>query len=835
MSPIHQILLVGHTHHDVGYTNSPRIIDGMHARIVHEVLDLCDAHAAEGPDQFRWTFEVARPVLNFLAHATEPDVERLRRLVREGRVSVTGGYLNLTQLPSDAEFGVAYDRLRRLALAGIPVRTEQHGDVNGTAWGTVAGMRRAGIERLVMALNPDHGRAPFEQPTGFWWESPAGERIFTWLSTHYGLGEEWGIVDGDVALAERCIREFLGRLEERDDYPYDTAVVHAANDNRWPTALFLDVVRHWNSTHPDVPMRTATIDETLDVLVAQGEAADIPVVRGEWSDWWSHGHGSTAREVAVYREARSFARAAQTTLGLGMLRGDGDPALATVLGYRRGPVRLRSEREILDDLDHVDDQLLLFAEHTWGSWETYSKPFSTFSHSHWNAKASFAYDAYDIARDASIEGLFRLMASGPDRGTDRVLSGGGFLVALNPTERERTEPVTVEVNGERLARTIARVPAFGTAVLPVPAPTRAGGTGTEIQTDGYRAVVDPARGGVVSLIDRRTGRELVDAAVEHGLGAVVVESVPEGSDHPMLGSDPKHFRPEHPGPDFVRTPAAGQSAPRIEQTDELVRILWETSAPGVPSVTTALTLYHGLDTVDLEVSLVKPQRFGPESIFVAFPFAVEDPQFLLETAGAVYAAETEQLPDTSKDWYSIQHAVGVSNQTHGVLWGSYDAPLVQLGGFHTGEWARTLIASRGHVNSWLMNNLHFTNFQASQEGTRTYRYRFQARAEPVPREAVRGYGRNLLEPLQARQYDGPVRVEGATGLRVEPAERVLAEVRPVGDGAVRVRLRNITAEPVTVTVTWDGAGVEAEGEEGSAGVRVAGNGVADVVLRRTQP
>jgi len=312
---IRRVLLVGHTHHDVGYTNSPRIVDDQHRRIVAEVLRLCAHDRRTDAERFRWTFEVARPVLRFLATADASDVERLRRLVAEGRVAVTGGYLNMTQLPSDAEFGAAYDAVGLLRAAGLPVRTQQHGDVNGIAWGTVEAMRRAGMSRLVMALNPDHGRAPYEQPTGFWWEGQGGARVFVWLSTHYGVGEQWGIVDGDAAAAEGHIAAFVERLEARADYPYDVAVVHAANDNRWPTPLFLDVVRHWNAVRGNPPMRTATIDQALDLLERQATAASIPVVRGEWSDWWSHGHGSTAREVAVYREARSFARAHRPASG----------------------------------------------------------------------------------------------------------------------------------------------------------------------------------------------------------------------------------------------------------------------------------------------------------------------------------------------------------------------------------------------------------------------------------------------------------------------------------------------------------------------------------------
>lgn len=846
MTAIESILLIGHTHHDVGYTNSPRIIDEMHSRVVGEVLDLCDADDEANadrptrPDRFCWTFEVARPVLRFLAHASATDAARLASRVAEGRVSVTGGYLNMTQLPSDTEFSDAYDQLQALRTAGIHVRTEQHGDVNGIAWGTVTDMRRVGIDRLVMALNPDHGRPPFRQPTGFWWEGPTGERVFTWLSTHYGFGEEWGIIDADVESAEAHILEFVQQLAGREDYRYNTAVVHAANDNRWPTMLFLRVVRYWNRMHPELPMRTATIDDAMDTLQEQAADAAIPVVRGEWSDWWSHGHGSTAREVAVYREARSFARAAQASLAIAALRGEGKPALATVLGNRRGPVRMRTPAEVIGELAAVDEQLLLFDEHTWGSWETYSKPHSIFSHSHWNAKAGFAYGAWDLARDLAIEGMFRSAASGAeaveadatcsDPATTNAhqagVEDGTNILVLNPSERERAEPVTVEIDGNRSATAIATVPAFGSAVVPVPGPIRSRRRGYEISTERYSAVIDPTLGGMVSLVDRASGREWVDAAVGHGVGAVVVETVPGDSAHPMLTHDPKDFNPNHPGPQFDRTaasdtPEPGISEPQIVDCKGFVRIEWTSSAPGIPRISSALTLYHDLDTIDLDVQLVKPESFDPESIFVAFPFAVDDPTFLLETAGAVYEADAEQLQDTSKDWYSIQNAAAVVGSAGGVLWGSIDAPLVQLGGFHTGQWARRLHAEGGQINSWLMNNLHFTNFQARQEGSGTYRYRFAPKPNGVTREDVRVFGRNLREPMHARQYAGPLRLRGSSGLRVEPADAVLVELRPVADSGVRVRLRNITAEPVQASVRWNDI---------VRTIAVMPHGIADAVL-----
>lgn len=816
---IRQILLVPHTHHDVGYTNSPRIIDEMHVRIVDRVLDLA-ARSGDGPDAFRWTFEVARPVIAFLRDAAPERRELLTGLVRAGRISVTGGYLNMTQLPSTGEYAAGYAALQPLRSAGLPLRTQQHGDVNGLSWGVADQLLDAGMTRLVMALNPDHGRPPFPQPSGFRWVAPTGRSVFVWLSTHYGFGEEWGIIDGDVDLAVASIEEFVAGLDARSDYPWETAIVHAANDNRWPTDRFAAVVRAWNARHPELPMRTATIDDALDRVEEAG--AELPEVRGEWADWWSHGHGSTAREVAVYREARSFARLARGTLALAALRGEHDVPLAEVLGYRRGPVRLRPADEVARVLAGVDEQLLLYGEHTWGSWETYTKPHSTFSHSHHNAKSGFAYDAYDHARDLAIEGWYRAVHSGPGAAaTERI-------VVVNTTESERSELVDVEVDGSHRARVAAAVPGFSVASFPVPPAPRVRECAGPVRAGRYTVTVDGARGGVVSLVDEETGRELVDADALGGLGAVVVEEVPADSAHPMVTS-PKLFNPAHPGPDFVRRAAVGEGTVRVERSGTITRISWRTALDGVLRAEIALTIADDLADIDLDVLVDKPERLVPESIFVAFPFAVAAPQFLVETAGAVFAADTEQLPDTSKDWYSIQHAVGVVGAPGAVLWGTRDAPLVQLGGIHTGAWARTLRAGRGHVYSWLMNNLHFTNFQARQQVTRSFRYRFRPAGAASPdelRREVQRYGRDLLEPLQARHYRGPAPHATPAPLRLEPPGQVLAEASPLDADRVRLRLHNPGDAPVTVTAVIEVAGWTASEAE------VPAHGTADLVLTR---
>jgi alpha-mannosidase len=797
MATVREILLVPHTHHDVGYTNSPRIVLPMHRRIVGEVLDLCESSPDGLPETMRWTFEVSRPVVDFLDRAGAGGVERLRSLQQAGRVSLTGGYLNMTQLPGIRELERSFAPVRRFRDAGVDVRVVQHGDVNGLSWGAVPTMNANGIDTLVMALNPDHGRAPFEQPSAFWWEGPDSSRVLVWLSVHYGFGEQWGIIDGDVVTASGRLAEFVDTLTAREDYPFDFALVHAANDNRWPTAHVQEVVRGWNAAHPECPARLVTIDEAMRRV--RDTEVELPVVRGEWADWWSHGHGSSARELAVYRQARTLLHTAETAMALSAIGEAGETELSRVIGWRRAPVRLRDRREVTETVTEIYDQLLLFGEHTWGSWESVSDPDSMFTRSHWNAKADFAYAAHDHARDLYVEGLFCLLGSKPDDMVPRKR-----VVVFNPTNDTAAGPVTVELPGKRVTTVVTgELPPFGLAELAVPsADPRDSATGRVLENDRFRIEVDPKRGGVVSLVDRESGFDLVDHSSDLALGSVVYEDIPAGSEHPMVTDDRKEFHPDNPGPDFRHRSATGVGVPEIERFDGWALIRWEGSGPSMPRVRTELRIHDGLDLIDLHVTIDKQSCQEAEGVFVSFPFALTQPEFDLETAGAVFRADGEQLPDSCRDWYSIQHAIGITGAgAGGVLWGSVDAPLVQLGGFQTGRWAHALEASAGHVHCWLMNNLYFTNFKAEQSGVDTFRFRFAPRPDGVTAAEVRRFGSRLATPPAARVHAGRAPGEKSF-LRVTPGESVLAELAPGVDGGTAIlRLRSLSAEPLTARVS----------------------------------
>ena len=840
---IREVLLVSHTHHDVGYTNSPRLMDTAHVDIVGHVLDLIEATPDAGPEAFRWTFEVARPVLEFVRKHGDEGLARLTATVAAGRACVTAGHLNFTQLLATPEQDAAYLALGTLRDAGIPIRTQQHGDVNGLSWGANVAMRRHGVDRLVMALNPDHGHPPLPQPAAFWWEGPDGGRVFTFLSTHYGYGEPWGLLDGLVDEAVAEIERFVTELSAAPQWPFDVAVVHAANDNRWPDLDYLAVARAWNQRHPDQPLRTVTVDEAVDRLVESPAAAELPVLRGEWSDWWAHGHGSTAREVAVYRESLTHLAAARWTHSLALLRGPGATDLGTVLGFNRGPVRHRSPDELAEGVREAEAAALLAAEHTWGSWDTHENVRGFNAAHQANAKASWVWRGWELARSLATEGFFRAVADRRDaaagpahhpvgKGSDTTVARGDRVVVLNPTPRERTEAVRLRVdNGLRESLHRVTVPGFGQTTFTVDRSDPEVRDGDTVETGFYTVRLDPTRGGVVSIIDRATGTDLLDNG-PHGLGALLQERL-DGGDPDLVGAPAAASLAEDPGatlrrladsmgPGSAARPSrtvvtATASGGTVLRRPGQVALRWTQDATlvsGTPAqraalplavrVTCTLTSYDEDPALDLDVEVDKPEVPLVESLHVAFPFAVEGvPEFVLETEGAAFIAGVEQLPSSCHAWYSVQHALGVRPRgaTRGVVLTTPDAPLVQLGGVHTDHWLDDTRPhpSSGLVTSWIMNNWYGTNFRAHQGGYHRFRYRLLP--GEVTHASVRRAGDDSARPLVVRQYGGHVHDPGPE-LALDPPDAALVDIRPDFEaGSVRMTLHPL-GDPGSLRISW---------------------------------
>jgi hypothetical protein len=272
----------------------------------------------------------------------------------------------------------------------------------------------------------------------------------------------------------------------------------------------------------------------------------------------------------------------------------------------------------------------------------------------------------------------------------------------------------------------------------------------------------------------------------------------------------------------------------------------EAQAPYLPLIRTSVTLYDAFKFVDVRVWMDKRENYAMEDVYVVFPFAVDNPQFLLDTANAVYQACEEQLPNTCRDWYSIQHAVGITDSEAGVLWATRQAPLVQIGEIRTGTWDADYLPTKGHLYAWIMNNLYSTNFKAAQGGQMSFDFRIGTVASGLDKRAVREWGERFALPPVALVEN--VQPDSYKWLDVQPSNFSAQVVKSLLDGSdgIVMRLKETAGQATTATVSWLGGGqIElhqtdlfetAEGEivEGNGktfGLEVKAHGVVTVKMK----
>ena len=133
MAPIREILLLHHSHLDVGYTHSQPVVWELQREFIDQALQLLEETSGWPlPSQPSWTCEVTEPVLRWMAGASSADVERLKRFIRAGRLGISAMQYNTSTLCSAELLGrqLAPARVLRDSL-GARISTVIQHDING--------------------------------------------------------------------------------------------------------------------------------------------------------------------------------------------------------------------------------------------------------------------------------------------------------------------------------------------------------------------------------------------------------------------------------------------------------------------------------------------------------------------------------------------------------------------------------------------------------------------------------------------------------------------------------------------------------------------------------
>ena len=752
-----EILVLHHSHLDVGYTHSQPVVWELHREYIDQALALLE-QTADWPEAVRpkWTCEVTAPVTRWLETASARDQERFHRFVRDGRLAIGALQYNLTPLNSVEQLARQLAPIGGLRERfGARINTALQHDVTGVPWPLADLLLDHGVELLIMAVNRHLGGIVTPRPGVFRWQTPGGRELRVMNGNHYTMFDQILLTwERSLDAMERGLGQYVEHLDQIG-YPHDflyltTTAPPEMWDNAPPNPAVAKLIRQWNEAGREPPIRYVTSEDLAERIKAI-PAAELPLLSGDWTDYWNFGCASTAADVARSRAAKRMLSTART------LRNE-----------PRAPAVQRVEERARDLLD-------LFDEHTWGYWDTLGQTEAGAIQD--RLMAAPAIEAGELARYVLVD---QLDATAGNPAHSEVAPD--HVVFANPSPVERREYVEVprdwrrpgpRLRAERLkseplgamelcgplevpAHGVLRVPlaelvpaaddpavwhedrraaetvqAFNNALL-----SNARKGDAVIESPAHRLTYDPSNGRILGLFDKALGWEVVPADGEYDL----FDFVRERPDALVDGSRNAYYERNLDWEKIDRScwkpwRAVRERATRlvecgVTRTAGSVTLERRFAAPGTNGLTQRITLRADTPVIAIECEIDKLADAEPEAIYFVLPLNLaEGWRCHFDTAGLPVELDAEQLPSACRNWFTAESFMAIHNGERGATLFCPDAPMGMAGGFHFGPPLEAIPRDADPLLlAWPMNNYWNTNFPLVQSGRHTFRYGLQTHA-----------------------------------------------------------------------------------------------------------
>jgi alpha-mannosidase len=751
------IYLYHHSHVDIGYTGTHKNVERLHIQNIREGIKLGEA-TSDYPEgsRSRWNPEVTWPLERLWVKASPGEKERVIAAIKDATLCIDASYLNLnTSVCSDEELFHAFRFSREMQrLTGVPMDTMQQVDIPGMSWGMVPVMAQEGV-RYVMSW-PNKSRAGHahneinQRP--FWWVGPDGKSKVLFLQPGQyansgsmakgkSIGRPWmGQRDPDKIPAfiktGGANVNFIDKIAgyESPQHPYDFLVFSWSLWDNNPIDFDIpDAVKTWNEQHAFPRIIIAGGHEIMS-SIEKKYGDQLPVVKGDYTEYWTDGLGTAARLTATNRNAKELLTQAET--------------LWTML--RPGKAAPR------DEFDEAWRYIALGSEHTWCA-ENPNEPF--FQEAIWKVKQDYFREAADRSQTLFDEALAPAtdQSSGALGPPDGPANGGiavfnthswkrGGLVTLSPAESSRGDRVTDDLGQDVLAQRLstgelvflaAAVPAFGSRhyrVVKGRCPLAPGCklNGTTLENQALRIVLDPATGNITEFVELATDRNFADAKINGGLNAF--RWLPGNRDDPEADTD--------------------IAIATVEDGPLVVELRVTSEATGCRSVSRSVRLIAGQAWVEIDNIVDKLPLVAKDGIHFGFGFDLPGGRTRVDIPWGVMEVENDQWQQGNRNWLAMQRWLDISNDDAGVTWCSLDAMLFEYGAMtanvHTGwgndgPWLKRLDPS-STIYSWAMNNHWVTNFPLTQDGPVRFRYRLRLHGG-YDASAANRFGLEQAQPL----------------------------------------------------------------------------------------
>lgn len=845
MGKIKEIWCMHHSHLDIGYTHPQPMLLELQGDYIEQAVSLCEK-TRDYPEeaQFKWTCEATYPVMRWLQSAPEQMKERFVRLISEKRISVAALPMHTTPGCSEGQLLTMMKSLDDLRnQLGSSIDTAVNHDVNGQPWTMSQLLLDSGVSFYMTGINIHFGGIPFPRPCAFWWETPDGRRLLSFVGEHYSLFSQFfQTCKADTALMHRGICDYVKRLEKQD-YQWDFAFLTATNppmfDNNCPDAGLSDFIRRYNEENHEYTVRFATPEMLRNKLLSMGEDA-FPVYGGDWTDYWNFGCSSTARETKVNRLAVRALESAEV--------------LECMTGF--------SSRRYQAAKKEAEENALMYEEHTWGASQSVSDPQDYESISQLIHKKEMAYRAADLAGyllGTQIEAL----ADNPFQ-TD-ALTG---VVVINPTSVTQELPLTIPTGFRKKERQLSAVrkkryipyletdkakeyyaneekeymgkvlvPPFSAKALTFEEllDVRAGKkkenpfvfTKEGIETPYYKVTLCERESGILQIYSKKERRRLLNEDGKWGFFEAVRETV-DGTkeerirraifprDVDLCNQNVSMWNHDWKA---KRTGSRKNAFWRIEKEEEKVILHGVLSIEGTESAEQRIVFYDDTPAIDLFFKINKKAVYEPEGIYLVFPFLLKEGwQCIYQTAGQFVKLDEEQLGNVCRDYVTVENGIALYDDEICYSLACPHAPMVQAGDFHFGRENKAIERKKNPLlAAWPLNNYWDTNFAAAQRDTMEFQYRLNILScpdrEQLYKDFVEAENRGLIgavadmKKLAENNDSGFEKTEQGMVKRLIVCSRegVVNNVYPAKEEGMIAVLTNYLKQPAAVTVSVPGA------------------------------
>jgi alpha-mannosidase len=804
---VEQVVVVFKTHFDIGYTDLARnVVNSYRTSMIDKALDVCEGAKSMPTEQrFVWTVP-GWPMAQILWPGQSPERrQRILQAIRDGRLVWHGlpftphtESLDLEDVVRGMEFSSALSR-----SLGMPLpRDAKMTDVPSHTRIVPTILKRAGIDFLHIGCNPQAASA--DVPALFWWEGPDGSRLLTMYSAgDYGTG-----------------------LKAPEGWPYKTwlALIHTGDNEGPPTPQAVQaLVDQAKRELPGVKLRFGRLSDFADAILK--ENPPLPVVCTDMPDTWIYGIAAMPCQTALARHLRPQ---------IGTL--ESLNALLTIWG-----VKVPEVKNVVAD---AYEGSLMYGEHTWGycmgflgwrygrEWEeARDKGRYALAEESWAEKGEKILNAERLVHPALQRDVAALAQA--------VRVTGRRIIVFNPLPWRRDglvnsdwsktfladdtgaipmtlrdvatgDTITAEIDGP-WARFIARdVPPLGyRTYVPVGEQAKqpespSSGDDTTLENEYLRVQLDPARGTVASLIDKRSGRELVDPTSKYGFGQYLYERfdadmhhayqvayckshpwpawaevfgkphLPPAKESPYAAASPKNFRIS-----TYRGPVASMAVMNTEAGEAIPH-----------DVRVIVTLCRGCPFIDVGLTIsAKRADPWPEAGWLCFPFKIEKPTFQLGRLGATMDPAKDICRGTNHEVFCLSSgmtALGPDGAGAGLC--PIDSPLVSLG--HPGLFRYTKNFTPREPIAFvnLYNNQWGTNFQQWIDKLPPFSVRIWAVRDGSTQSNLVTPSWEARQPCLATLFDGPAGELPPTQSGIELSQKgVLVTAfgpNPDGDGTL---------------------------------------------------